>query len=173
MSEDVMRKTVSRYLSLLLLAVIASSPLACATKEKEKPKTAQQLKEEAELAVKMEAMAKVVMDYLATPEKQDKQYVAFIGKMIERAKGSNTEATEVPVAFSCAGEIHYGHYNLTTKTLTMGDSVPQLMFTRIYLSLADIRFIKCAVNSKRIDLSATKSANGEYTLKPIGAWDID
>ena len=167
-----MRQTVSRYFSLLLLAVIASSPLACATKEKPKAKTAQQLQEEAAQKARLTELAKVVLDYLSTPEKQEKQYAVFISRMLQRAKAS-PESSEVNVAFTSAGEMQFGHYDLTTKALTMGDPAPEVPISRIYLSLGDIRFIKCAVNGKRIDMSATKTESGEYKLKMIGSWDVE
>lgn len=166
-----MSKATAQFLRVMLLAALVVSPLACATKEPAK-KTEQQLRLEAEQEVKMVALAKVVMAYLVTPEKQEKQYQDFIFKMMERAKMTK-EATQVKVVFTCAGKVLYGHYDLNAKALTMGDPPLEPFISRVYLSLADIRFIKCAVHQKRIDLRATESPAGEYTLTPLGAWDID
>ncbi len=166
-----MSKASNQLWRLILLGVLAVGPVGCAAKKPVK-KTEQQLRLEAEQEAKMVALANQVMGYLTTPEKQEQQYREFIGKMVERAKQTK-DAKEVKVAFTSAGKMLYGRYDLNSKVLTMGDPPLERFISRFYLSLADTRFIKCAVNEKRIDLTAIPDAAGGYTLKPLGAWDIE
>jgi hypothetical protein len=166
-----MNKASNQFLRLVLLAALTVGLVGCAAKKPVK-KTEQQLRLEAEQETKMVALAQQVMGYLTTPDKQEQQYREFIGKMVERAKQTK-DAKEVKVAFTCAGKMLNGRYDLNTKVLTMGDPPVERFVSRFYLSLADTRFIKCAVNEKRIDLTAIPDAAGGYTLKPLGAWDIE
>jgi hypothetical protein len=162
-----------RQISCVILAVALGGVAVSCTTEKVVPQSAAVQK--AALPTDPEAetivLAKAILEYLATPEEQSTENKGFIARMIKKAR-SNPDIAEVQVYFYSAGHPQYGHYDLNTKVLTMGDAHPEKYGNRISLSLENRQFITCSIDAKRLDLTVTKAPDGRFSIKVRAAWTI-
>lgn len=165
-----MNKSILRIFRVILAVAIGGVAVSCTTVKITSTTTSVQKPLTAEGEAETIGLAKAVLDYLTTPNEENRsidRFAAWMGKTVKR----NTGGSQLQVAFFCAGRTQYGHYDLETKMLTMGDAPPENHRNCISLGLGSSE-ITCTFKEKRVEMSMNKAQNGSYRFRLKEIWTL-
>jgi len=156
--------------NVMLAAALGLVAVSCTTEKVVSTNAPVQKPLTAEGEAETIGLAKALLDYLTTPNEESRsidRFAAWVGKTVKH----NTGGSQLQVAFFCNDRTQYGHYDLETKMLTMGDAPLENHRNCISLGLGSSE-ISCSFREKRVEMTVNKAPDGSYRFRLKEIWTL-